>query len=69
MFIQDFILLRVQFRHISVYTVLEIFLTQIIFVPLTIHQNLSKLNPLGLKNLFSLDRCLVYTGSNYIDIK
>jgi len=24
--------------------------------------------PLGLKNLFSLDRCLVYTGSNYIDI-
>ena len=21
--------------------------------------------PLGLKNLFSLDRCLVYTGSNY----
>ena len=24
--------------------------------------------PLGLNNLFSLDRCLVYTGSNYIDI-
>ena len=24
--------------------------------------------PVGLKNLFSLDRCLVYTGSNYIDI-
>jgi hypothetical protein len=24
--------------------------------------------PFGLKNLFSLDRCLVYTGSNYIDI-
>ncbi len=24
---------------------------------------------LGLKNLFSLDRCLVYTGSNYIDIQ
>ena len=24
--------------------------------------------PLGLKNLFSTDRCLVYTGSNYIDI-
>ena len=24
--------------------------------------------PLGLKNLFSLDRCLVYRGSNYIDI-
>ena len=24
--------------------------------------------PLGLKNLFSLDRCLIYTGSNYIDI-
>jgi hypothetical protein len=23
---------------------------------------------LGLKNLFSLDRCLVYTGSNYINI-
>ena len=22
--------------------------------------------PLGLKNLFSLDRCLVYAGSNYI---
>jgi hypothetical protein len=25
--------------------------------------------PLGLKNLFSLDRRLVYTGSNYIDIQ
>jgi hypothetical protein len=25
--------------------------------------------PLGLRKLFSLDRCLVYTGSNYIDIK
>ena len=25
--------------------------------------------PMGLKNLFSLDRCLVYTGSNYIDIQ
>ena len=24
--------------------------------------------PLELKNLFILDRCLVYTGSNYIDI-
>jgi hypothetical protein len=24
--------------------------------------------PLGLKTLFSLDRCLVYTGSNYTDI-
>ena len=24
--------------------------------------------PLGPKNLFCLDRCLVYTGSNYIDI-
>jgi len=24
---------------------------------------------LGLKNLFSLDRCLVYTGSNYIDFE
>ena len=24
--------------------------------------------PLGLENLFSLDRCLVYTGSNYIVI-
>ena len=24
--------------------------------------------PLGLKNLFGLNRCLVYTGSNYIDI-
>jgi len=24
--------------------------------------------PLGLKNLFSLDRCLLYTGSNYTDI-
>ena len=23
--------------------------------------------PLGLKNLFNLDRCLVYTGSNNID--
>ena len=24
--------------------------------------------PLRLKNLFSLDRCLLYTGSNYVDI-
>jgi hypothetical protein len=24
--------------------------------------------PLGLKNLFGLNRCLVYTGSNYIVI-
>ena len=24
--------------------------------------------PVGLNNLFGLDRCLVYTGSNYIDI-
>ena len=24
--------------------------------------------PLGLHKLFSLDRCLAYTGSNYIDI-
>ena len=24
--------------------------------------------PLGVKNLFSLDRSLVYTDSNYIDI-
>lgn len=31
-------------------------------------KNLSRPNPLALKNLISLDMCLVYTNSNYKDI-